>query len=151
RAAVNSPAALALVVLFAQATPTVPVGSLSSEMDRLQVREALVLPSQAVDEEPIWAPKGDFLAVNVEGKWMKVNLLLIRLEPATWHSGQPIGIINSKSSVSSASEQDVKEWSRGSRADFERVQAKNGTVVELRHSDLSTSLVITRKGKDPEL
>ena len=143
-------ASLFLGILFAQVSPTTSLGTLRSEMDRLQVREALLVISQDVDKEPIWAPRGGFLAVNVDGKWTKVNLLSIRLERGTWHGDQAIGVVASKSSLSTMSRQEVKAWSRASRPDTRRVQARNGTVVELRQDELSTSLLITRKGEATE-
>jgi len=131
-------------LLFGQVTPVAPVGTLGSEMARLNVREALIVASEAVENAPVWSPKGDFLAANVEGRWSKVDLSQIRLEPGRWRD-QPIGVVNSKSSVSDVSGKEVKAWSKGVRPS-QRVRAKNGTVIELRAESLGTSLTITRKG-----
>jgi hypothetical protein len=135
-------------LLLGQVTPVASVGLLGSEMARLNVREALIVASEAVDYAPVWSPKGDFLAANVEGRWSKVDLSRIRLEPGRWHD-QPIGVMSSKSSVSDVSEKEVKAWSRRGRPS-QRVRAKNGTVVELRAEGLGTSLTVTRKGGLPE-
>src|SRR5437773_5912742 len=116
-------------------------------MARLNVRQALIFASDAVDDAPVWSPKGDFLAANVEGRWIKVDLSRIRLEPGQWRN-RPIGVRDSGTAESGVSAKEVKAWSGGVRPG-RRVRAKNGTVVELRAEGLATSLIITRKGGSP--
>ena len=135
-------------LLLGQVAPVAPLGRLESEMARLSVREALVIASEAVDDAPVWSPRGDFLAANVDDRWIKVDLSRIRLEPGRWHN-EPIGVRNSEAAVSDVSAKEVKAWSRV-RPGQRRVRAKNGTVVELRAEGLATSLIITRKGGSPE-
>lgn len=61
-------------------------------MKRLGVRSALVIASQAIDEHPVWSPKGDALAVNVDGRWVELKLSPVTLEAATWRDNKPIGL-----------------------------------------------------------
>src|SRR5579872_3661743 len=84
---------LLVVMVFAQAGNV-----LESEMARLQVHTALMVPSQAVDEFPVWSPDSRFLAVNVQGKWFKLDTSSVQLHEAKWH-GQRIGTVDSKSKL----------------------------------------------------
>lgn len=95
-----------------------------TEMRRLDVRSALVLASQAIDEHPVWSPNGDALAVNVDGRWMKVALRPLTLENGSWHDGQPIGVVKSPAKMSSISESDVRKWEKSSRSGEGRVTAR---------------------------
>jgi hypothetical protein len=64
-------------------------------MNRLHTNTALILPSDAVDEHPLWSPSRDYIAVNVMGKWYKVDLLQISLKVSSWRGKQRIGVITS--------------------------------------------------------
>src|SRR5262245_51798360 len=93
---------LALLAAGGWRNPPLPLGPLADEMRRLEVREALVLSSQEIAGEIVWSPRGDFLAVQAEGKWRKVDLRRLRLEPATWRKGRPMGFNSASSSISEA-------------------------------------------------
>src|ERR1041384_6508768 len=116
---------LLLTVILAQEPQT-----LDEQLIRLDTETVLIVPSQAVDEYPIWSPKGDFLAANVEGKWYKINLEKIVLEDATWRGKQKIGVIKSKSSISEASKEEIEAWTKISKLNLRTVTTKSGVKVE---------------------
>jgi hypothetical protein len=120
--------------------------SLQAEMERLGVRSALVFASQTIDEHPVWSPKGDALAVNVDGRWVELKLAPVTLEAATWRGSQPIGIVKPPISPSSVSEGHVRDWERSAKFDPRKVILRDGKTVELRQEDLSTSLIVTPLG-----
>ena len=72
---------LLAVVAFAQA-----VDVLGSEMARLRVHTALLIPSEAVDEFPMWSPDSRYLAANIQGKWFKLDTFKVRLQEAAWEA-----------------------------------------------------------------
>ncbi len=123
--------------------------ALSLEMRRLNVRTALVLQSQAVDEQPVWSPKGDAIAVNVEGSWQQIDLRSVKLVEGTWHGKERIGVSESPA-LAPIKAPEVKAWAKFNRTGLRRVVAKDGTSIELRQDDLSTRFVITKKGAAPE-
>lgn len=142
---------LALLAAGGRARQPPHLGPLADEMRRLEVREALLLPSQAIAGEIVWSPRSDFLAVRAEGKWVKVDLRRLFLEPGTWRRGRPMGLNTASSSVSIIGEGEVRRWSRETPPDPRRVATKDGTSIELRADDAGTSLVVTPKGQPPDL
>jgi hypothetical protein len=122
---------------------------LESSLRKLGVASAIVLQSQAVDEHPIWSPDGLFLAVNVDGNWMKLTLDGISLTKGTWHDGEGIGVADPPPSLTEIAESKVREWEKSAHFAPRRVATKAGTVVELRQDGLGTLLVISRKDKKP--
>src|SRR6266550_561603 len=123
--------------------------ALGSEMRRLGVRSALVLRSQAVDEQPLWSPQGDAIAVNVEGNWKRVDLRSVKLVEGAWHGKERIGVSETPT-LAPIEASEVKAWARSNRTGVRKVVAKDGTSIELRQDDLSTRFVITKKGAAPE-
>src|SRR5262249_29158748 len=98
--------------------------SLSEEMHRLGLRSALVLQSQAVDEHPVWSPKGDALAVNLEGKWMSLPLGSVTLIDGKWHGGQSIGVLKPAPTTSPIDEKTVRGWEKAGKYDPRRVETR---------------------------
>ena len=125
------------------------VQSLPLEMKRLNVNSALIVPSQAVDEYPLWSSDGDFLAANVQGNWIKVDLAHLSLGEGTWRGGEKIGVINSQTSFSEASIEQIESWQKTSTMNLRKVQTSTGTIIELKESGLGVSLIVTKKGIKP--
>ena len=123
---------------------------LFKEMHRIGVTSALVVASEAIDEHPVWSPKGDALAVNVDGRWVELKLSPVSIVAATWRRDKPIGAVKPTISPSAISESRVRAWEKSAHFDPRRVVTRDGTTVELRQEDLSTAFVITRKGGQPE-
>ena len=123
---------------------------LSAELQRLGVRSALVLQSQALDEEPVWAPDGGAIAVNIEGSWKRLDLSHIVLMKAEWHGGVPLGFLQSPS-LTPLKESDLARWKAGGRRDPRKITTRAGTAVEMKSVDLGTAFVISPKGKAPEV
>ena len=141
------------ILIFLALAPNAPLPQLkglAEEMDRLHTNTALVLQSSAVDEHPLWSPSGDYLAVNVMGKWYKVNLQRLSLKRGTWRGKQIIGVLASKSSLSRASSREVKQWTRGSRFHERSLTTKAGTRIELRETNAGTSLIIRKRNQKPQ-
>ncbi|HZS96987.1 MAG TPA: hypothetical protein VFA40_09405 [Terriglobales bacterium] len=83
---------LFVIPLLAIAALAQLVNGLASEMARLRIHTALLIPSQAVDESPVWSPDSRYLGANIQGQWFKLDTSKVRLQEATWHR-QKIGAI----------------------------------------------------------
>lgn len=78
----------------------------------LHTDTALVLPSQAVDERALWSPDSRYLAVNVEGEWLKVDLEGGILAAGAWRGGQTLAVITNREAVSPATSDDIAAWQK---------------------------------------
>src|SRR5262249_2589106 len=123
---------------------------LDQQLAAVQTDTALIYPSQAIDEYPVWSPDTQFLAVNDEGNWQKIDLSKTQLQSATWRQGQLLGVNRNRSSVAPASAAEIALWKRKSRMQPRRTVVGR-TVVELRERGTSTELVITEPGKQPQM
>ena len=124
-------------------------GGIQRELARLGVRTALVLPSSAIDDFPIWSPDSHYVAANVMGTWHKVDLANITLVAAKWHGDERIAVVEKKSSVTPLEPALLKQWKP--EHEPENAVAENAAVrVELRGTDLSTALILTRRGHAPQ-
>jgi hypothetical protein len=139
---------LALSCLTGFRSETEP-GPLEREMQRLGVRSALVLRSQAVDEQPFWSPQGDALAINVEGAWKRLDFKSSTLTEGTWHGTEPIGLL-SDPPLSPVPATDARAWSESGKTDPLEVVTAAGTRVKIEAEDLGSRFVISRKGEKPE-
>jgi hypothetical protein len=100
-------------------------------------------------EHPVWSPEGNALAVNIEGRWKKVDLESLGLDPGTWHE-RPIGVAK-HSLPTSIEESTVTKWEKSGDHGDRKVVMKDGTTVELRQNELSTEFVVTRRGAPAEI
>lgn len=140
------------VALASQASRSTPVprgeDSLGAAMRKLGVHTILLLESQAVDEMPLWSPDSRFVAVNVEGKWYKLDTWAIpSLGSAKWH-GEKIGTVRDELR-SNATAAQISKWEGKSQNNPREVVSKSGIKVQLtqRQEDFSTSFVIS-KGRE---
>jgi len=141
---------LAFISAVFAATDSGHAEDLQGAMRRLSLQSVLVVQSQAVDEQPVWSPKGDALAVNIEGKWLQLPLGSVTLAQGKWRGGLPIGVLQPAASPSPIDEKTVRVWQKTGKYGPRKVEASNGTIVELREVELSTEFVITKKGAAPE-
>jgi Tol biopolymer transport system component len=141
---------LGVAALAFAAPSTLKAEDLFSAMTRSGFNTVLIIHSQAIDEHPVWSPKGDALAFNIEGKWVQASLASVGLVEATWHSGSPIAVVQPKLELSPIPEKTVRSWEKVGKYDPSKVQTSSGTVVEFKPDDLSTEFLITRKGSDAE-
>ncbi len=123
---------------------------LESELKRVGSHSALIIPSNAIDEYPLWSTSGGFLGLNVEGKWIKVDLSKIKLEGAKWRGSQSIGVNTAKESVSLADNTDIQLWQKRTRMFPREIVLPNGTKVELKEADMGVALIVTPKDSKPE-
>jgi len=116
--------------------------SLGDEMAKLHVHTVLLVPSQAIDEFPVWSPNSRFLGANIQGKWFKFDTTKVQLQEATWH-GQRIGAVRSKPDLEPMTSEEAAKWAKlGQHGDSE-VKARSGVKAEMKHDELSSSLVIS--------
>lgn len=119
---------------------------IESEMTRLKTETVLIVNSQAIDEYPLWSPKSDFIACNIEGKWYKFRLTNIDLSDAKWR-GQVIGVLTTKDAYSELTKKEQTEFENVSKFNQREVKTKEGTKIELKLDGMSVSLIITKKGQ----
>ncbi|WP_242392668.1 TolB-like translocation protein [Anaeromyxobacter oryzisoli] len=109
---------------------------------------ALVLPTSALDDYPIWSPDSRYVAGNVMGTWTKVDLQRISLRAATWRGGERLGVIENRAAVTPLDPTLVKQWTPPIEPSPD--VAERGPIrVEFSRKGLSTVLVVTRDGKPP--
>lgn len=156
----RNPAILLMILIasapaMAQEEPSSPgvdgeiaLQSLDAELTRLDTDTALLVPSEAVDEFPVWSPDGSRLAANVMGVWYAVDLNRVALVEATWRGNLLLGVLNSKESVVEAPE--AATWKAAANAAPRAINVGGGTKIELRQDGMSTAFVIETPGSDPE-
>ncbi|HVM93913.1 MAG TPA: hypothetical protein VMT67_13915 [Terriglobales bacterium] len=116
---------------------------LESEMARIAVHTALLVPSQSVDEFPVWSADSRFLGVNIEGRWVKLDTRSAHLRQAKWHE-QPIGAIAGKPELEPMSGEEAAEWGRRGQHGDSEVKGEGGFRAEIQRRELSSSLVLSR-------
>lgn len=123
--------------------------NMNSEMKRLKIETVLIVQSQAIDEYPIWSPKSDYVACNIEGNWYKFRLTKIKLTDAKWHD-QTIGVLTTKDAYSKMSALEKSEFEKVSKFNEREVTTNIGTKIELNMEELTVSLIVTKKGENPK-
>jgi hypothetical protein len=117
--------------------------SLRDEMAKLNVHTALLVPSQAIDEFPVWSPDSRFLAANVQGNWFKLDTTKVELREATWHA-QRIGVVRSKPKLEALTREEAAEWAKLGQHGDRKVKGESGVRAEMQHHELSSSLVVSQ-------
>ena len=78
-------------------------------MTRLGVTFAVVVPSQSIDDHPLWSSDGRFIFANVNPRgWWKVDLSSVVLDRATYR-GRIVGALANGSSVAEARLEEVTQ------------------------------------------
>jgi hypothetical protein len=127
--------------------------SLDEELARLKVSTALVIPSNQVSQLPVWSPEGDQLATRVGGRWYRVNLRQIVLNPFDWKA-QKAGKVDQKESVVLAPGAEIHRWQKAqtaARANQQTVTTILGLKLELLKEGSRTSFIATKFGQTPRL
>jgi hypothetical protein len=118
---------------------------LGKQMEALHVHTALVVRSQEMDGLPAWSPDGQYLAVDLAGKWVKIDISALQLQEAKWH-GQRIGF-QAKADLIPMTDEEVHGWKKTKEVlnqDREAVTTESGLKVEMRHKELSSALIISK-------
>jgi hypothetical protein len=139
---IRIPASAFLLLSLSQAQTASDLGQ---QMDTLHVHTALVVRSQEMDDLPAWSPDGKFLAVDLAGKWVKVDTSGMQLQEAKWH-GQRIGV-QDKASLQPMTSEEVHEWGKPKslpKSGRDVVITESGLKIEMRHHEVSSSLVISK-------
>jgi hypothetical protein len=129
--------AFSSLLLTAQAPNGLP-----DQMASLKVHTALIFPSQAIDDSPVWSPDSHYLAANVQGTWFKVDLGKVRLKEAKWHE-QPIAVVEEHQKFQQMTDVQVNGWMDKSKHEPHKMQSKSGVRVETEQHELSTAFVLT--------
>jgi len=129
-----------VAVITAPAQVSKP-GTLTDELKNLHVHTALLFPSQAIDDLPLWSSDAKYLAVNIQCKWHKLDTSLVLLQEARWH-GKSIATLKD-GAFSDATESEIAEWSKGAK-EKRTVESKSGIKAELPQHEMSTSLVLSK-------
>jgi hypothetical protein len=140
-------------MLLACATTPVDEPALRGFDDRLaelSVDTALVFPSQAIDEHPLWSPDGTHLGVNVAGRWLQVDLVRVKLDRGAWRRGVVVGVAIDAAAVSELPADEATRWLERNPAGEAQVTLGE-TSVELRQRGLATELVVTPGSGEPQV
>jgi hypothetical protein len=113
-------------------------------MARLSVNTALVVPSQAIDDYPVWSPDSRYVVANVMGTWQRVDLKSLALAEAYWHESK-IGVIAGAGTAPLTPDEE-RVWLPNQGPDPQVAQAKT-IRVEFRQDGLATEFVVTRSGQ----
>lgn len=77
RCPIRGPVSALLLLTLSQAQAASDLGQ---QMEALHVHTALVIHSQEMDDLPMWSPDARFLAVDLAGKWLKVDISSLQLQ-----------------------------------------------------------------------
>jgi len=133
---------LFVIPLLAIAALAQLVNGLASEMARLRIHTALLIPSQAVDESPVWSPDSRYLGANIQGQWFKLDTSKVRLQEATWHR-QKIGAI-AKPTLEPLAKSNALAWAKQEQRRTGDATGKSGIKAARKSAELSTSLVLSK-------
>lgn len=131
---------------FAQQDSTKVLQTLNQELERLETKTALLVPSQGVDYYPTWSPEGDKLGANVMGTWYEINLDKLALVEASWRDEQKLGVLNSNTSVSES--KNAEAWFDSTRFNPRKVKTNSGMLVELAQEGFGVKFKITEPGTE---
>ena len=135
--------------------PTINKGAMPTIDDELlNVKSdyALIIPSQGIDEYPLWSEDGKFVYAMVEGSWMKLNLGRVHLTPGTWRGDMPIGVNDNPSSLKPAKE-DQKTMDfliSKNKHDAEDLTLPSGTKLEFKQPGFYSEFIMTKPGEKPK-
>jgi hypothetical protein len=120
-------------------------------MKDLGLRCALLVESQAIDEWPLWSPDGRYLAINLDGKWSKLDTESVVLRMGTWQDRKTIAVAHPNPELQDVSEADVRAWQNTTRFDPRQLVTSTGVTIELAPEGLGTLFRVTSKGLEPEV
>jgi hypothetical protein len=120
-------------------------------MEALGLRFALLVESQAIDEWPLWSPDGRQLAINLDGKWSKLDTESVVLRMGTWQDRKTIAVAHPPPELEDVSAVEVRTWQKSTRFDPRRLTTETGVTIELAPEGLGTLFRVTSKGLEPEV
>ncbi|WP_419765394.1 MAG: hypothetical protein ACNI28_02875 [Arcobacter sp.] len=142
---------LTTVILLSVSLSAKDLNNIKSQMNKLKVNTALVVPSQAVDEYPLWSKDGQYLFANVMGKWYKVNLNDIELAPTKWRKDKALGVINSKNTISLAETNEINKPKQQTKFGAREYITNDNTKFEFKRSKMGTQFIITKNKNKPSI
>ena len=132
---------------FAQQDSTQVLQTLEQELESLETKTALLVPSQGVDYYPTWSPNGKKLGANVMGTWYEINLDNLALVEANWRDNQKLGVLNSNSSVSES--ENAEAWFDSTRFNPRKIETSSGVLIELAPKGLGVKFKISEPDTTP--
>lgn len=138
--------ALGLAAATAQVHAQGSSSGLMREMGRLGVDTALVVPSTAIDEYPLWSPDGMYIAANIAGVWYKFELTSFELGVANWHN-QMVGVPSVDPIFFEASYEEIVIFSEATKYGSRHVMTRDGTSIDLAMSGMAVGFSVTRQGR----
>lgn len=127
------------------------LSKLQSEMARLGVSTAVVMPAASIDDYPILSLDGRYLYANMAPQgWWKVDLNAVVLGEAQYRE-KLIGIIQKGSTVAPAADDEVEKVRKASPPLEEKLVLKNGTRIQWEQQGaLGMKLLRQVPGKSPD-
>jgi len=116
---------------------------LAYELERCDIETALIWSSTGIDEYPIWSPDSKEIAINIMGRWIKINLDEVILIQADWLD-QTIGQ-NTSEIIESISESDITKFKDTTTYGPRKVTTKDGMTLELKMLGMRTAFLIDEK------
>lgn len=136
---------LASLIIFNFEVNASELDTITDKMRKMNIDTSLIVQSQAVDDYPLFSKDGKYLAANVAGKWYKINLNKIDLTEASWRNDQKIGVLNSKTSISEASQEEIKMFRDSTSFKPREYTTKNNAKLSLKQKGAGTEFTITDK------
>jgi len=125
-------------------------GTLTAEMTRLGVNLAVVVPTQSIDDHPLWSPDSRFLFANLPRGWWKVDLSSIVLTAAVYR-GQKIGALAKGSTVTQAGSDEIAQAKGVSPEVKGSLRLNDGTQLSWEpKGSFGSTLSIQSPGRPPE-
>lgn len=132
-------------LLFSGVLLAQEAAGLEAELSRLKVSMALVVPSQAVDDYPVWSPDGRHLAVNIMGTWLRLDLTKVKLKEAQW-LGMRIGAPEGLPKSEKIQAEELETWKRSTKRAPRKLDLESGKTIELRQKAMSTLFLVREPG-----
>jgi hypothetical protein len=135
-----------IAALILSATPLSAQGQMQSiedEMNRLSVQTVALGGGGGVDEYPAWSKDGRYLAFNLMGEWIGIDMHSVEIASADW-KGQVIGVLRKANDIRLDS---IDGYIGTKTENMRSVTLANGDVYKL-DGRLGTSLTKTVKGKE---
>lgn len=126
--------------------------SIVDQLRGLKTNYALVIPSQSIDEYPLWSDDSKFIYAVIEGEWMKLDLKEVHLSPAVWHGDIILGVNDNIFSLKPAEEssEKINNLILKNKNDLNSLILPDGTKLKFNDPGLSSSLSMAKPGQQSE-
>lgn len=112
--------------------------TLAGIFEKYRVNMVILKKTTMLDERPVWSPDSQYLALNIGGKWKRLNLNSLHALSARW-KGQDVGMVNAAESSDIDREQ-VERWAAKEKFGERILKLKSGKELTLKGEGLACSL-----------